>query len=33
MIRGMKADFSWQRAAREYLNLYGKAKGKKMISD
>jgi len=26
MIRGMKADFSWQRAAREYMNLYGKAK-------
>jgi len=25
MIRGMKADFSWQRAAREYMNLYGKA--------
>jgi starch synthase len=25
MIRGMKTDFSWQRAAREYMNLYGKA--------
>ncbi|NIS61490.1 MAG: glycogen synthase GlgA [Proteobacteria bacterium] len=28
MIRGMKADFSWQRAAREYVNLYKKAMGK-----
>ncbi|MCK5554175.1 MAG: glycosyltransferase [Deltaproteobacteria bacterium] len=26
MIRGMKADFSWQRAAREYMTPYGKAK-------
>ena len=26
MIRGMKADFSWQRAAREYMKLYGKAR-------
>jgi len=25
MIRGMKADFSWERAAREYVNLYEKA--------
>jgi starch synthase len=25
MIRGMKADFSWERAAGEYVNLYGKA--------
>jgi starch synthase len=28
MIRGMKADFSWQRAAREYVNLYKKARAK-----
>jgi starch synthase len=26
MIRGMKLDFSWQRAAQEYVNLYKKAK-------
>jgi starch synthase len=25
MIQGMKADFSWQRAARKYVNLYRKA--------
>ncbi len=29
MIRGMKADFSWQRAAREYVDLYKKAMGKR----
>ncbi len=28
MIRGMKADFSWQRSAREYVDLYGKARAK-----
>ncbi len=26
VIQGMKADFSWQRAAKEYINLYGKAR-------
>ncbi|MFB0507647.1 MAG: glycogen synthase GlgA [Thermodesulfobacteriota bacterium] len=31
MIRGMKADFSWQRAAREYVNLYGRAKAHRDI--
>jgi starch synthase len=31
MIRGMKADFSWQRAAREYMSLYGKAKAHPLI--
>lgn len=29
MIRGMKADFSWQRSAREYVDLYKKARAKK----
>ncbi len=29
MIRGMKADFSWQRSAREYVELYVKAGAKK----
>ena len=29
MIRGMKVDFSWHRAAREYMNLYKMAMGKR----
>jgi len=28
MIRGMKADFSWQRSAREYIGIYKKARTK-----
>ena len=28
MVRGMKADFSWQRAAQQYMELYRKAMGK-----
>jgi starch synthase len=31
MIRGMKADFSWQRAARDYMSLYGKAKAHRVV--
>jgi starch synthase len=29
MTRGMKADFSWQRSAREYVSLYKKARSQK----
>jgi len=28
MVRGMRADFSWERAASEYVNLYDKALGR-----
>jgi glycogen synthase len=33
MVRGMKADFSWQRAAQQYMELYRKATGKRGEDD
>ncbi|UCD70957.1 MAG: glycogen synthase GlgA [Syntrophobacterales bacterium] len=31
IIRGMKADFSWQRAAKEYMDLYRRARAKRKL--
>jgi len=30
-MEGMKADFSWQRAASDYMSLYGKAKAHRVV--